>query len=64
MEIKRVLQCLAVVSYAHYPILTPPHPDRVSDASGSLEVTPVGNYPLKHEMLDTKVGVHGIAVMM
>jgi len=27
---------------------------RVSDASGSLEVSPVGKYPLKHEMLDTK----------
>ena len=38
------------------PILSPPHPHRVSDASGSLEVTPVAKYPLKNEMLDTKVG--------
>jgi len=29
----------------------------VSDASGSLEVTPVGKYPLTCEMLDTTVGV-------
>ena len=37
---------------------------RVSDASGSLEVTEVGNYPLSRELLDTNVGdilrpVHG-----
>ena len=36
------------------------HPHRVSDASGSLEVTSVGKYPLKREMLDTKVGVANV----
>jgi len=49
-------------SHNHTHTLTPPHPqpphpDRVSDASGSLEVSPVGKYPLTREMLDTKVGV-------
>ena len=28
---------------------------RVSDASGELEVTEVGSYPLKRELLDTNV---------
>lgn len=28
---------------------------RVSDASGELEVTEVGKYPLKMELLDSKV---------
>ena len=31
------------------------HGDRVSDASGEMEVTEVGSYPLKMELLDTKV---------
>jgi len=44
-------------NHPHPHTLTPSHPHRVSDASGSLEVSPVGKYPLKHEMLDTKVGV-------
>ena len=53
-----------VTLYRYAPLMHPvsnnsswPHPHRVSDASGSLEVTPVGKYPLKREMLDTKVGV-------
>ena len=28
---------------------------RVSDASGELEITDVGTYPLKRELLDTNV---------
>jgi len=42
---------------SHPHTLTLSHLHRVSDASGTLEVTPVGKYPLKREMLDTKVGV-------
>lgn len=30
---------------------------RVSDESGALEITEVGNYPLKREMLDTNVSL-------
>ena len=30
---------------------------RISDASGELEITEVGKYPLKVEMLDSKVNV-------
>ena len=41
----------------HPHTVTPSHPHRVSDASGSLDVTPVGKYPLTCEMLDTTVGV-------
>ena len=51
----------------HPQTLTPSpstHPHRVSDASGSLEVTPVGKYPLKREMLDTKVGVANVWHLM
>ena len=29
---------------------------RVSDASGSLEITEVGSYPLSRDLLDTNVG--------
>ena len=31
---------------------------RVSDASGSLEVTDAGKFPLKREMLDSKVTMY------
>ena len=31
---------------------------RVSDESGELEITEVGNYPLKRELLESKVHVY------
>ena len=31
---------------------------RVSDESGALEITEVGSYPLKRDMLDTNVSAH------
>ena len=36
-------------------ILVDLSPLRVSDASGSLEVSEAGKFPVKREMLDTKV---------
>ena len=37
---------------------------RVSDASGTLEITEVGKFPLKREMLDSNVSDHMSCHMM